>query len=187
MSLLVLVAAVMKADGKVSKAELNYVKAYFIKTFGEEAASEAVLLLRDILKQNIPVDQVGWQIKQNMDYASRLHLIHLLYGISKADGRIDQVEINLIHYIANRIGVTTKDERSIRAMFVEEVDSAYKILEISQNASEDEIKTAYRKMAMKYHPDKVSHLGDEFQKEAKEKFQKVNEAYEKIKSERGFK
>lgn len=185
-SLLVLIAAVMKADGTVKNSELEYVKNSFRKSFGEEAARESLLMLRDILKQNIPVDQVGQQIKMNMDYSSRLQLLHLLFGISAADGRIVQSEIDMIHYISNRIGVTTKDERSIRAMFVADDDWVYKILEIPKESSVDEIKKAYRKMAMKYHPDKVSHLGQEFQNSAKEKFQKLNQAYEIIKKERGF-
>ncbi|MFH2144010.1 MAG: DnaJ domain-containing protein [Bacteroidota bacterium] len=185
-SLLVLIAAVMKVDGIVKTSELDYVRSYFRKSFGEQAARESVLLLREILKQNIPVDQVGNQIKMNMDYSSRLQLLHLLYGISQADGRIVQSEVDLIHYISNRIGVTTKDERSIRAMFVVVDNWAYKILEINKDATIDDIKKAYRKMAMKYHPDKVSHLGEEFQYTAKEKFQKVNQAYELIKKERNF-
>ncbi|MFH2094481.1 MAG: DnaJ domain-containing protein [Bacteroidota bacterium] len=186
LSLLVLIAAVMKADGKVVKAELDYVKQYFLTAFGPQAAGEALLMLRDILKKDIPVDKVGWQIKMNMDYSSRLQLIHLLYSVSKADGSIHAREIEIIHYISNRIGVTTKDERSIRAMFVEKADAAYEILEIRPDAGVEDIKKAYRKMAMKYHPDKVSHLGEEFQISAKEKFQKVNEAYEKIKRDKGF-
>jgi DnaJ like chaperone protein len=59
-------------------------------------------------------------------------------------------------------------------------------LEIDSSASDELLKKAYRKMAIKYHPDKISHLGEEFQNAAKEKFQKVNDAYETIKKERGI-
>jgi DnaJ like chaperone protein len=186
MSLLVLVAAVMKADGKVVKSELDYVKNYFIRNFGYTTAQEAMLYLRDLLKQNIPLKDVTRQIKQRLDYSSRLQLIHFLYGISLADGKIHAEEIKLIDLISMDLGISEKDIQSIRSMFIEDVDSSYKILEIDRNASVDEIKTAYRKMANKYHPDKVSYLGEEFKSVAKEKFQKVNEAYEKIKKERGF-
>jgi len=186
MTLLVLVAAVMKADGKVLKSELDFVKKYFIQSFGEESAAEAIKMLRDILNQNIPVQSVGVQIKQNMDYSSRLQLLHLLFGVALADGKADTSEINTIASISGYMGVSSKDFESIKSMFVADVDSSYKILEIEKTATDDEVKKAYRKMAVKFHPDKVSHLGEDFQKKAKEKFQKVNEAYEQIKKERGM-
>jgi len=185
-SLLVLIAAVMKADGKVLKSELNYVKKYFVQSFGEDSAAEAIHMLRDILKQNIPVQSVCIQIKQNLDYSSRLELIHLMLGVAKADGQVDAGELNTIALIARYLGISSNDFDSIQSMFVEDVNSAYKILEIAPTASDEEVKKAYRKMAVKYHPDKVSHLGEEFQQKAKEKFQRVNEAYEKIKKERGM-
>ena len=186
MSLLVLIAAVMKADGRILKSELNYVKKYFIQSFGEDSAAEAIKMLREILDQNIPIQSIGVQIKQNMDYSSRLQLLHLLFGVAQADGKVDISELNTIASIAGYMGVGSRDFESIKSMFVENVDSAYKILEIGRNATDDEVKKAYRKMAVKFHPDKVSHLGADFQKQAKEKFQKVNEAYEKIKEERGI-
>ena len=71
-------------------------------------------------------------------------------------------------------------------MFVKETDSAYKILEISPVATDDEVKKAYRQMAIKYHPDKVSTLGEDIQKAAKEKFQQLSNAYEQIKKQRGM-
>ncbi|MCG8411958.1 MAG: TerB family tellurite resistance protein [Bacteroidales bacterium] len=186
MTLLVLVAAVMKADGKVLKSELNFVKKYFIKAFGEDSAVEAIRMLRDILNQNIPISSVGLQIKQNLDYSSRLELLNLLFGVAQADGQIDVSELNVISSIALHMGLNSKDFESIKTMFIANVDSAYKILEIDKNATNEEVKKAYRKMAVKFHPDKVSHLGEDFQKQAKEKFQKVNEAYEKIKKERNL-
>ena len=184
MSLLVLVAAVMRADGKVVRAELDYVKQYFVKAFGHDAASEGVRMLGDLLKQEIPVRDVSLQIKQNLDYASRLQLLHLLFGISSADGRVDPNEIRVIEQIASYLGLSKKDTDSIKYMFIAKIDSAYKILEIDPNASVEDLKKAYRKMANKYHPDKVSHLGEDFRIVAKEKFQKVNEAYSQIKKER---
>lgn len=186
MTLLVLIAAVMKADGRVLKSELNFVKKYFIQSFGEESASEALQMLRDILNQSIPLQSVGVQIKQNMDYSSRLQLLHLLFGVAQADGKVDISELNAIASISGYMGVSAKDFESIKSMFVAAVDSSYKILEIEKTATNDEVKKAYRKMAIKFHPDKVSHLGEDFQKKAKEKFQKVNEAYEQIKKERGM-
>ena len=121
-----------------------------------------------------------------MDYSSRLQLLHLLFGVSASDTKIHPSELNLIEKISGYLGISSNDFLSIRNMFIPETDSAYKILEIDPSASNDEVKKAYRTMAMKYHPDKVSHLGEDFRKTADEKFKKVNEAYEKIKKERNI-
>lgn len=186
MSLLVLVAAIMKADGKTMKSELNYVKDFFTRNFGLQSANEAVKLLYDLLQQNIPVTDVCNQIKSHMDYSSRLELMHFLFGIANADGIISNEEIKIIAHIGVSMGISQQDYDSIKAMFVKNTNAAYKILEINPDASDDEVKRAYRDMAKKYHPDKVSYLGDDFQKAAKEKFQKLNEAYEEIKKQRNI-
>jgi DnaJ like chaperone protein len=186
MSLLVLVAAVMKADGKIVKSELDFVKQFFIRQFGQESAKQALVMLKDILKQEIPVRDVCLQIKGNMDYSSRLQLLHLLFNLSLADSVIHASEIAVIEKISAFMGVTSNDFLSIKNMFIPETDSSYKILEIDQSSSNEEVKKAYRRMAMKYHPDKVGHLGDEIRKSANEKFTRVNEAYEKIKRERNM-
>ena len=185
-SLVILVAAVMKVDGKVVKSELDYVKEFFIRQFGKESAKEATLLLKDIIKQDIPVRDICIQISRNMDYSSRLQLLHLLFNISLADSDIHPLELDLIQKISGALAVNTSDFMSIKNMFIPETDSAYKILEIEKTSSIEDIKKAYRRMAMKYHPDKVSHLGEEYRKTADEKFKKVNEAYEKIKKERNI-
>ena len=186
MSLLVLVAAVMKADGKVVKSELDYVKQFFVRQFGQESAKQALLMLKDILKQEIPVRDVCLQIRGNMDYSSRLQLLHLLFNVSLADTIIHHSEIEILDKISTYLGVASSDFLSIKNMFIPETDSSYKILEIEPSSSNDDVKKAYRRMAMKYHPDKVSHLGDDFRKTADEKFKKVNEAYDKIKKERNI-
>ncbi len=186
MSLLVLVAAMMKADGKVVKAELDYVKEFFVRQFGQTSAREALVMLRDILKKDIPVKDVCVQISENMDYSSRLQLLHLLFGIAISDSAIHPSELEAVEKMSDYLGIATSDFISIKNMFVPETDSSYKILEIEPSASNEEVKKAFRKMAMKYHPDKVSHLGEDFRKTADEKIKKVNEAYEKIKKERNM-
>jgi DnaJ like chaperone protein len=186
-SLLVLMAAVMKSDGKVLKSELDYVKIHLRTMLGEEQTAQSLIVLRDILKREIPLHDVCHQIRVNMDYNSRLQLLHLLFGLGKADGFLSSSEVSSIHSIAGSLGLSESDYQSVLNMFYENVESAYKVLEINSAATDEEIKKAYRKMALRFHPDKVIHLGDEFQAAAKEKFQKVNESYEKIKKERGFK
>jgi DnaJ like chaperone protein len=184
MSLLVLVAAVMKADGKVLKSELDYVRKFMVHNFGEASAVEAIKMLKDLLQQTIPVDEVCQQIRQNMNSSARLQLVHFMFGIAQADGHVDAREQKLIAHICQQMGISNRDFESIQAMFVPNTESDFKILEIERSATDDELKKAYRRMAMKFHPDKVSHLGEDFQNAAKEKFQKVSQAYENIKKER---
>ncbi len=186
-SLLVLTAAVMKADGTVRKSELDYVKSFYIQNFGLAASQQYIKMLGEILKSDINVMDVSRQIGRFMDYSSRLQLMHYLFGIAQADGKVDKNEADVISQIAGAMGIGAADFQSLRAMFVKDTDSAYKILEVSPDATDEEVKLAYREMAKKYHPDLVSHLGEEVQHSAEKKFQKVNEAYEAIKRERGFK
>ncbi len=186
MSLLVLIAATMKADGKVMRSELDYVKNFLNQNFGEETAAEASVMLRDLLNQNIPLSDVCRQIEQNMNYSARLQLLHFLYGIAGADTAVSAAEQSVIASIGKQMGITDNDLESIKAMFIRNTDYAYTILEIEQSATDEEVKKAYRRMAMKYHPDKIAHLGEEFQKAAQDKFRMVNEAYEAIKKERGM-
>lgn len=185
-SLLVLSAAVMQADGVVLKSELEYVKRFFVRQFGLAKTQELLPVLRDILKKKIPVHEVCAQIRYNMQYPLRLQLLHYLFGIAQSDKAVSSQEIQVIGQVSTYLGIEPNDFESIKAMFYKSSESHYKILEIEKNAGQEEVKKAYRKMAVKYHPDKVTHLGDEFQKAAKEKFQKVQEAYEKIKKERGI-
>lgn len=186
MSLLILVSAVMKADGKVLKIELDYVKANLIKSFGVGRASEAITMLRDILKQNIAVEEVCQQIQHNLDYSSRLQLMHFLFGIAQADGKVSDSELIVIDKVSYYLGIQSGDYNSIKSMFIQSTESSFEILGLTRDASDDEVKKSYRKMALKYHPDKVSYLGEDVQEAAKEKFQKLSDAFEKIKKERGF-
>lgn len=186
-SLIILVAAVMKADGRVMKAELDFVKTFFVKHFGVDTTKEQMLLLREIIEKDIPLYEVCSQIKGNMEYASRLQLIHFLFGVSMADGQVHDSEVKIIEQIASFMTINMADFNSIKAMFYADRDSDYKILEIHNSSSDEEVKKAYKRMAVKFHPDKVSHLGEEYQSDANEKFQKVQQAYENIKKTRGLK
>ncbi len=186
-SLLILSAAVMKADNRVLKSELDFVKKFFVQQFGIENANRNILMLKEILKQDINLIEVSRQIKRYMDYAAKLQLLHFLFGISKADGQLHVREIEIIDQIARYLDIDREDYLSIKAMFIKEVDSIYQILDVKPTATDDELKKAYYKMATKYHPDKVAHLGDEIKKAAEEKLQTLNAAYDEIKKQRGIK
>lgn len=185
-SLLVLAAAIMKADGRVVKSELEYVRTFLSRQFGEEVANQNILVLREVLKKDYDLREVSGQIGRSMDSASKLQLIHFLFGVSMSDGHTHPKEVDVIDQISSYMRVSRADFKSIKAMFIKDNYHNYRILEITPDASDDEVKKAYRKMAVKYHPDKVSHLGPDIQKSAKEKFQELNAAYNGIKTERGM-
>ncbi|SDR78347.1 DnaJ like chaperone protein [Formosa sp. Hel1_31_208] len=185
-SLLVLASVVIKADGIQDQRELDYVRQQFVNMYGKERANHAFRLFKNINKQQIPTRKVCLQIKEMMDHAARLQLLHFLFGIAKADGMVTDNEVSQIYMISGYLGISSRDYGSIKAMFYNSSDNAYKILEITKEATDNEVKKAYRKMAKKYHPDKVIHLGKEHQKGAEEKFRHVQKAYEQLQKERGF-
>ncbi len=181
---LVLIAAVMKADGRVVKGELDFVKRQLLHNFGEEKAQEMLLLLRDIQKQEIDLQHVCMQIGAYMDANSRRELFHLLFGLANADGEISESELNMLAQAAAWCNISEPDYLSIKAMFIQETGWAYQVLEVETTATDDELKKAYRRMALKYHPDKVSHLGEDVRKDAEERIKKLNSAWTVIKNER---
>lgn len=186
--LLILTAHIMKADGKLMRSELDFIKGFFERRLGYDKTQELMVQLRDLLNTEFSINDVCRKIRMGMIYPMRLELLHFLFGIASADGEINPNELIELEKVAAYIGITSPDYEAIKAMFYKrsEPSNAYKILEIDINASNDEVKKAYRKMAVKFHPDKVSHLGEEYQTAAKEKFQKVNQAYEDIKKKRGM-
>lgn len=186
-ALLVLSAAVMKADGKHMKSELDFIRTFYARQFGESVAQQQMTVLKSVLAKDIPLKEVCDQIRYFMEHPMRLQLLHYLFGLASADGQVDSKEVEVIERISNFLGISKADYESIRAMFYKDPSSAYKILEIEPTATDEEVKKAYRKMAIKYHPDKVRDLGEQHQKAAQEKFIKVQEAYETVRKERSMK
>lgn len=185
MAFLVMFAAVMKADGKIMKSELDVVKKFLVNNYGHDGALEALQILKKLLEHNIDVVAVSHQCAQNMSYSTRLHLIHQLFAIAMADNDLDPKEEEMICHIAVEMQVIAADLNSITAMYKPKTDGrewALNVLELEKGATNDEIKKAYRRMAMKYHPDKVSALGDEERKRAEEKFKEVKKAYDLLKN-----
>ena len=185
-SLLVLSSAVIKADGRTHPAELRTVQEFMRRNFGESAAQEAMSMLEQLGSQQVNIYSVGPQIAANMNYSQRLQLLNYLIQLATSDGDFSSSEKSVIEAIASTIGIRPTDAASAIAMYYRNADSAYSVLGISPSASDDEVKSAYRRMAMKNHPDKVATLGPDVQKAASEKFRKIQQAYETIKKQRGL-
>lgn len=186
--LMALSAAVMKADGNVLKVELDYIKTFFRNQFGDKFQVTHLQELKHFVEGGeIPLQQICNDIKLRTQLEVRIQLLYYLFGIAKADGNVADSEIQIIQRIAGLLGVPQADFESVKNMFYKDGNSDYKILELEPTATEEELKKAYRQMAIRYHPDKVASMGEEYQKGAQEKFQKIQEAYENIKKQRGLK
>ena len=121
-----------------------------------------------------------------MDHPKRMLLLQYLYGISNADGEVHPDELDLIRMIAKYLGISNKDRLSIEQAF-HNVSDPFKVLEIERTATDSEVKKAYRRLASKFHPDKIGDLGESHKAKAKERFLQIQEAYEQIKKTRGIK
>jgi DnaJ like chaperone protein len=185
--LVVLSAAVMRADGKVLKSELEYLKTFFSQQFGPSFTQEHLKTLKYFLDgAAIPLEKVCYDIKQHTPVEARVQLMYFLFGLAKADGHVAEAEINVIRNISALLEISNGDFESVKNMFYRNVNSDYAVLEIEPTATDEEVKKAYRQMAVRFHPDKVASMGEEYQKGAKEKFQKIQEAYENIKKSRAM-
>lgn len=191
-SFLRLSSVIMKADGKVMRSELTVVQDFIRRNFGENAVRDASLRLRDLLKEEISIAQATSSLRLRMPLASRIQLLHYLTGIANADGAITSNELAMLRQIAMALAIPTETAQSVFAMYgigvsgQNNAEDAYKVLGIESSASDEDVKKAYRKLAIQNHPDKVAHLGADVQAEANKKFQAISAAYERIKKERGI-
>lgn len=187
LNLLSLASLVIKADGNVSQKELDYVRSYFVRAYGKERANATFKTFNEVIKKReVSALNICRFLKPRLRYEVRLQIIHFLFNIAQADGNVSDSEVKKIQEISGYFSIGVRDFQSIKAMFFKSADSAYKILEIDKSASDSEIKKAYRTMVKKYHPDKLVNMDEAYQKGAKEKFNQVQEAYEKLQRERGF-
>ena len=185
-SLLILSSIVIKSDGKVLRSELDYVKKFFTRTFGATKSNEYFKIFNSLNKQNLTskLRQVCLQLNSHINHSSRLEIIHFLFGVSSADNEIHNKEVEQIQRIANYMNISPYDFESIKSMFLasgnSNIEHCYTMLGITNQATDGEVKKAYRKMAVKYHPDKLQSVSDDIKNLSEEKFLKVNEAYEQI-------
>ena len=189
LSLLILSAIVVKADGKIQQSELDCVRRFFLQSFGKLKSDQYFQIFNKVKHKEFPsVRSVCLEINKHVNHKTRLQIIHFLFSIAHSDGHVDVKEINIIRKISKYFWISEYDFSSIEAMFSKNknIDNAYDILGLSKTASDDQIKTTYRKMVKKYHPDKLTDVSDDVVKMAKEKFQSVKDAYDKIRKQRNF-
>lgn len=200
-SLLVLASYIIRADGKVMHSEMEFVRQFLRTNFGDDAATQGndilLKLFEEQKRQNTQnpyafkntIQQSCQQIAMNMDYSQRLQLLNFLVLIAQADGHVATKEINALKEVTQYLQLSQADLDSMLSLHGASqgnLDDAYKVLGITKDATDDEVKAAYRRMALKHHPDRVATLGDDVKKAAEKKFQEINAAKERIFKARGL-
>lgn len=184
---LVLFAAVMKADGRIMRSELDYVRNVLLQSFGPARTQQLLLELRDLLREPLPLQEACMQVRFSFSQPQRESLMHALFDLALSDGYIDPAERLILGRIATGIGVEDRDySRMYNAHKAQDVDY-YKELGVSREATNEEVRKAFKKLALQWHPDRYSTQGEEMQKQAKERFQRISEAYDAICKQRGMK
>lgn len=182
-----ILVSVAKADGHINKHEINVIERTFL-SIGFKG--ENLGFIRNLIKQTSRVDldlrDVCYDYKRNSNYEERLSLLRFVYIVAYADKVLHPNEEELINRVIEYLGIGPEDAFEIRGEFCDDREKHYKILGVSKDTSIEDVKKAYRSLSKKYHPDRVSHLGDEFAKLANDKFQTINKSYEEIRQEKGF-
>ena len=114
-------------------------------------------------------------------------MLAFLAEIAKADGNVCQAEIEALKEVAAAMRLSEQEALSMLNLGGSSLEEAYKVLEVDPTASDDEVKAAYRRVALKHHPDRVATLGEDVKRAAEEKFQQINSAKEMIYKARGMK
>lgn len=199
-SLLVLSSYVIKADGKVMHSEMEYVRQMLRTNFGNAAVQEGEEILKKLFEKQKQLDSQRpgayksavydscRQIAQYMIYEQRLQLMAFLCQVAKADGSVPPSELDALRWIASSLGLNVQEVDSMLNLDRggNNLEAAYKVLEISPDATDEEVRKAYRKLALKHHPDKVATLGEDVRKAAEKKLQEINAAKDLIYKSRGM-
>lgn len=187
-NLVALLTLVAKADDQVAPEEARAIADFFKHDlgFGEEQLKVVRRIMKETLRVNPPAEAVAADFARISSVEERLALLRLLWMVAAADGRIDPREEQVINRISRALGVDASGQRSAAAEFHRKADRHYETLGVTPEASNAEIKDAYKKMAKQYHPDRVAHLGEEYARLANDKFAQINAAYDAIRKERGF-
>ena len=195
LSMLVLAAYVIRADGKVMHSEMEFVRATLRTNFGDEAARQGNDILLKLFEQEKQQGRVAFrqtiidtcqQVALHLTHSQRLQLLNFLVLIAQADGHVDNVEVSALKELAQWMQLSASEVDQMLHLEGDTLEDAYRVLGVSPSATDDEVKRAFRKLALEHHPDRVAKLGEDVRRAAEKKFQEINAAKERIYKARGL-
>lgn len=185
---------IAQVDGTVTRAEINTIQRFFQQNlrYTQNQLYWVKELIREAVDSADSLEELLAEFRQSFAYEPRLILLEMVYQVFYSNARVAESELQLARHIGEFLGINPYDRQAIEAKYQAGFRSAaapadvqesryYQILGLEPGAGFAEIKSAYRQLSMKYHPDKVGHLGDEFKKLAEEKMKELNVAYEYLK------
>jgi len=190
-SLLVLASYIIRADGKVMHSEMNLLRQWLRNNFGQNAVDDGEQIILKLFEQQKLLGHSEFrsmvmgsceQLRQIMSYEQRLQLLNFLVMIAQVDGFVATAEVNALRECTLALGLSETDLNSMLNLqdAGTNLDAAYKVLGVSPTATNDEVKAAFRRLALQNHPDKVASLGEDVRKAAEKKFKEINAAKETI-------
>lgn len=188
-SLLVLASMVIKADGRVDDRELSFVREQFKQWFGVDRANEAFRFFKQVVQEQPALTTVCSEVRRHMSLQGRIQIVGFLFALAYADGELQPSERQIIARIAQYLGLNQADfdrQELLHRPSVKRRDP-YEVLGLASSASDSEIKSAYRKLVKKYHPDALQGMGEDVVKEAEATFRQIQDAYEELCKVRGIK
>lgn len=195
LSMLVLASYVIKADGRIMHSEMEFVRQFLRANFGEIAVDQGDQILRRLFESakqqgderfKRQIQDSCLQVSFNMEYSERLQLLNFLCMIAEADGSVDETEVVALKEIAAWMQMPESEIDTLLHLKGDTLEDAYKVLGVSPDATEWEIKTAYRKLVLQHHPDRVAKLGEDVRLAAEKKFKEISAAKERIWKARGY-
>jgi len=187
-SLVGILTAMMKADGEVRKEEVAAIRGFFSERLGYRG--ESLDIVRDLIKQflhnGVDLDALCGDVSRRANYATRLLLVECMLDVAMADGHMSPAEQAVLDRAAAGLGIAQSDLAKLRSRGRGRTEGDYEILGVQPAATAEQVKSAYRDLVKKYHPDRVAHLGDEFRELAHRKFLDVQQAYDRIRAARGW-
>jgi len=182
---------IAKIDGVVSKEEISTIHRFFQQNLRYDQTKMYWVknLIKEAVDSTESMESLLLEFRNTFAYEPRLILLELIYQILYTKGHVPEAELKIARDIANYLQIKDYDKRTIEAKYKYgnqhqtgtsqgTADHYYAILGLKSGADQDTIKKAYRKLSMKYHPDKVRHLGEEFRAVAEEKMKEINGAYD---------